>query len=248
MAITQTGSTLSFNTATNTNTGTASTTITVPGDAEFAVAAVSCAASAALGYFSSGSVTLTKGGVDTAMTVASTAGDNTNAGFWAAAMWYMALPDTGSNKSLKWDWLGAAGSDRVIHMSLTFWTGADTSSPVRSTSGAQPTGLPFTTGTLTAESGDLIIAFAAAFNGGADSTAGAWSGGLATLSDLALVDNGDSAWATASPSGNTTVGLSTATGWEDGAIVAIVVKPAGGGGGGLLIPVARNYYRMMQKR
>src|SRR6267142_2250649 len=104
MAIVQTGSVLQFTGLGTANTGTVSTTITVPADAELVVVGWSGFSSTA-NFFSTGSMTFTKGGVDTAMTMVSGADGNT--GLWQAAMAYLVLPDTGSNKTLKWDWLGA---------------------------------------------------------------------------------------------------------------------------------------------
>lgn len=227
MAVVQTGSITQLNEAFVTaNTGTVSTTITVPSDAELVVVGVSAFTTTA-SYYSGGSLTFTKGGVDTAMTVAVTGangGDN-NAARWMCAMFYMALPDTGSNKTLKWDWAGAgAQTDDFQIFSLTFWKGCDTSSPVRSALGAQSGGVPYTTGTLTAVSGDLIIAVVGT-NPTGEGTANTWSN-LALLGQLTANGDADGAWATGSPSGNTTVALSTATNYNDGGIVAIVVKAA----------------------
>ena len=107
MAIVQTGSVLEFDLGTS-NTETVSTTITVPSDATFVVVGVSGYNSSTTNYFSAGGMTFTKGGVDTAMTSAITGaggGDNSLV-CYMAAMFYMVAPDTGTNKTLKWDWSG----------------------------------------------------------------------------------------------------------------------------------------------
>ena len=222
--ITQTGSVLTFNAA-GTNTGTVSSTITVPSDAEIVVVGVSGWRGDA-NYFSSGSMTFTKGGTDTAMVSATGAGDADGA-FFNAAVFYQALPDTGTNKSLKWDWLAAGTATDPPIISVTFWKGVDTSSPVRDADGAQK-GTPYTginTPTLTAQSGDKIIAWAAWFGGAAEGSIDTWSN-LIELSEFTKYGNADAAWATSDPTGNTTVGVVSGTNLEDGGLVAIVLKPA----------------------
>src|SRR5712671_749801 len=129
MAIVQTGSVLQFAGLGSGNTGTVSTTITVPSDAELVVVGWS-GFSATTNFFSGGSMTFTKGGVDTAMT--NVPGGST--ADWSGGMWYLVLPDTGSNKTLKWDWIGTgAAGDTASLCSVTFWKGEDTASPVRGT-------------------------------------------------------------------------------------------------------------------
>jgi hypothetical protein len=222
MAITQTGSVLTFNIAT-TNAGTASSTITVPADAEFVVVGWSGYDSVA-NSFSGGSLTFTKGGVDTTMTAGAVC--DTDTGKYMAGLWYLALPDTGANKTLKWHWAGATSPDDGYILSVTFWKGVDTASPVRASVAAQAGGLPYTTASLTAVSGDLIIAWVGGATG-AEGTINSWSN-LSLLSQVARsgTGSGDGAWATGSPSGNTTVAASTATNFNDGGIVAISVKAA----------------------
>jgi hypothetical protein len=227
MAITQTGSTLAIQATTTANTGTASTAITVPADAELVVVGVSGFTSA--NGMSGGAMTFTKGGVDTAMSA--TTGGNASTSVWQCGMFYLAVPDTGSNKTLKWDWAGAGASgDPVFNFSLTFWKGVDTASPVRDSDGAQGSSaaLPLSTPTLTAQSGDLIVAFSGFFHAAQDGAGqvDTWSN-LTELTEIAHNSYSEGAWATGSPSGNTTVGVSTGTGWEEGGIVAVVVKPAG---------------------
>lgn len=220
--VTQTGSMIEYDSIGTGNTGTVTTTLTVPADAELAVVGISGYASA--NFYSSGSMTLTKGGSDSAMTAVS-GGDASTSAFMAA-MFYIVLPDTGSNKTLKWDWAGAGASSNQPQVTITFWKDVDTSSPVRNAQGAQnASGLPFTTPTITAVSGDLIIAYAGWF--GTSSTIDSWTN-LTLLTQCAgeNTGNGDGAWATGAPSGNTTVEATTGTGVNDGGICAISVKPA----------------------
>lgn len=223
MAITQTGSVLEFS-PTSENVVTVSSTITVPADADLVVVGISTYSSTN-NYLSTGSMTFTKGGADTAMTNVGSADSNS---FWMAGMYYMVSPDTGTNKTLKWDWAGSLNPSDPPKCSVVFFKGVDTASPVRGTGSAQAGNTPFTTGTITAASGDLIIAWVGAF-GSAEGTAGTWSN-LSLLSQVAIRTNADGAWATGSPSGDTTVALSTDTGWDDGGICAASFKAAAGGG------------------
>ena len=141
MAIVQTGSTLQLTIGTNANTGTVSTTITVPADAELIVVGVADYCNSFNSFYSTGSMTFTKGGVDTAMTSVATGGDTINN--FSVAMFYMALPDTGSNKTLKWDWLGTGISTQDFGIcSITFWKGVNTASPMRSGSAGIGTATP----------------------------------------------------------------------------------------------------------
>jgi hypothetical protein len=226
MAITQTGSILTFAGPGSANTGTVSTTITVPADAELVVVGWSGFSTTAT-FFSTGSMTFTKGGVDTAMTAVGGADSNTS--FYQATMFYLVLPDTGSNMTLKWDWLGtAAASDTSSLCSVTFWKGIDTASPVRGTGGAQAASTPITTGTIPAASGDLIIAWVAGSVANVEGTVDSWTN-LGLLANLTHATGADGAWATGSPSGNTTVTAATDTSIDDAGIVAASFKAAAGG-------------------
>src|SRR5882724_6123877 len=119
MAIVQTGSVLNFGTLGTANTGTVSSTITVPSDAEIVIVGWSGFTGTA-SYYSTGSMTFTKGGADTAMT--SVTGGDGNNGNWMGGYFYLVLPDTGTNKTLKWDWLGAGVQGDPDNMcSITFW-------------------------------------------------------------------------------------------------------------------------------
>lgn len=248
MAVTQTGSVFHVGTGgTFTNTGTLTSTLTVPADADFVVVTVTSFSSTA-GFFSGGTVTFTKGGVDTAMTAASNQGDS-DTGKWMSAMWYMVAPDTGTNKSVKWDWVGASNaSDNSQMWTVTFWKGVDQTTPVRDTKADQLAAFPWTTPTLTAQSGDLILAGAFGFESDTESTIDSWSN-LTLLYQAAKGGNGDGALATGSPSGNTTVAASSGTNFAgEGSIVAIVIIPAGepwppAGSFDGLLPIARSGMR-----
>lgn len=222
MAIVQTGSILTFPLLGTGNTGTVSTTITVPADAEIVIVGWSSFSSTA-NFFSGGSMTFTKGGVDTTMLTPFSGGSTT---LWTGELFYLVLPDTGSNKTLKWDWIGTNVANDESLCSVTFWKGIDTVSPIRgsgSALGVSP--LPYTTGIITAVTNDLIIAWTTWFVANVEGTINTWSN-LTLLSQIAHAANADAAWATGSPSGNTTVAASTGTNVQDGSIFAISLKPA----------------------
>lgn len=224
MAIVQTGSVLQFTAFSSANTGTVSTTITVPADAELAVVGWSGFEGSTANYFCGGSMTFTKGGVDTAMTSAFPAPGIV--GDFSGALFYLALPDTGTNKTVKWDWVGAGtAGDPTGLCSITFWKGMDTTNPVRGSGFGHNTGVPFTTGSITALSGDLIVAWAPCFVSNVEGTINSWSN-LTLLSQITHLLNADAAWATGSPSGNTTVAASTSTNIADGSIFAMSLIPA----------------------
>ena len=143
-------------------------------------------------------------------------------------MFYLALPDTGSNKTWSWSW-SVAPSDSAGLYILTFWKGIDTASPVRSSNGVQNAGgFPITTSTLTAQSGDLIVAFLGAFVGSGTGSVDSWTN-LTLLENLAQGAHADGAWATGSPSGNTTVSAASATDMAEPSLSALVLKSASAG-------------------
>lgn len=219
MAIVQTGATQTFTALGSANTGTVSTTITVPADAELVVVGWSGFNNTTL-FFSSGSMTFTKGAADTAMT--SVAGGDTATSNWACGYFYMFTPDTGSNKSLKWDWAGTGTAGDTSNVcTVTFWKGVDTSGVRGSSGGQNGSNTPYTTGTITAVSGDFIIAMVGAFTTGTGSV-NTWSG----LTSVTQTNSASAFGAVAigSPSGNTTVAASTDTNLDDGSIVAASFK------------------------
>lgn len=225
MAITQTGSALDFSCGTG-NTGTASSTITVPADAELVVVGVSGFSTTAGFFTTNGAMTFTKGGADTTMSKGSTAGSGTS--FYSAAIFYLVLPDTGSNKSLKWDWGGTGSAGDSVMCSVTFWKGIDTASPVRTSAGGTTSAMPYTSGAFTSNSGDLDLAFAAGFVNVVEGTVNSWSN-LTLLTQCARQGFADAAWATGTTTGSHTVAASTDTNWDDGGISVIVLKPAAAG-------------------
>src|SRR5262245_459080 len=120
MAIVQTGSTLDLFLSSTANTGTVSSSITVPSDAEIVIVGINGYQGTDAGF---ASMTFTKGGVDTAMTKIAADGS----AFWQAAAFYLNAPDTGSSKTLKWDWIGTGTSvDGSLHIVARFYKGIDT--------------------------------------------------------------------------------------------------------------------------
>lgn len=218
---TQAGTTLQFIVSNTANTGTVSSTITVPADAQWVHVGVGGYQGTANGL---AAMTFTKGAADTLMT--RVAGGDASISFSQVAGFYLAAPDTGSNKSLKWDWIGTGTSVSADFIfAVSFWKGIDTGSPIRDSDGAQAAGTPFTTPTLTAQTDDLIIAFAGADAGGVEGSVDTWSN-LTLLTQCARAGSTDGALATGAPTGNTTVAASTDTNWNDGGIVAVVLKGA----------------------
>src|SRR5262245_10221943 len=182
MAVTQTGSITQYSGGTG-NSGTASSTITVPADAELVVVAVATWQNVA-NYITGGSLTFTKGGVDTTMNAGSNQGNASTSNGFYSALFYLSSPDTGSNKTLKGDFSGTSTANEVNLFSVTFWKGVDTADPVRYSSGGQALALPVGTSTMTAQSGDLIVAFAGFFcTGGANGSINTWNN-LTTLGQL----------------------------------------------------------------
>lgn len=224
MAVTQAGSTQRFTPGTA-NTGSIGS-ITVPADAELVIFCFSSWHSTA-NFFSSGAVDFTKGGTQVAMTVVPNTDNN---GTWKSGLFWLVLPDTGSGKTLNWDWASTPGTEADTVASMTFWKGVDTADPVRDSDGNNATGAAVSTPTLTAQSGDLIVAAATAHTGGdLEGSVDSWSN-LTLLEQIAHNTEADIAWATGSPSGNTTVGTLTGTNWLETSIGAIVLKASGGGG------------------
>jgi len=224
-AVTQTGSASAFN-ITTANTGTVSTTITVPSDATMVVVGVSGFRAEAT-FLSGGNMTFTKGGVDTTMRKGS-GGDSGTSSF-QSAIFYLESPDTGSNKTLKWDWQGTNTASNAPIIEVIFFTGTDVSAtPVRGTAGGINTSdTPYTSGTITAQSGDLIVAAIAGFAGTSEGTCASYTNLSTTIVQYTRFGSADGALASGSPSGNTTVSCATDTNWADGGIVGISIKSSG---------------------
>jgi hypothetical protein len=156
-----------------------------------------------------------------------TGGDASNA-IWQAALFYLVLPDTGVNATLKWDWIGSgASSDASLMFSVTYWKGIDTSSPVRDTDGTQGSGFPRTTPSLTAQTNDKIVAWYGGFNISTEATVDSWTNLTLLRNEITQTGGSDGAWAVGSPSGNTTVSAASGTSFASGGLCAVVLAPAG---------------------
>lgn len=227
VAIPGTGVVANFN-ITSANSGTVSTTITVPTGAELVLVGISGYSTPA-NFFSGGGMTFTKGGVDTAMTTWKTganSGDNSTGAFMAAGF-YLVLPDVGANRILKWDWLGTGIAANAPTISILFLKGINTSGAVRGSGGGQNASLPYTSSTITAQLGDLVVAWVGGWTAG-EGTINSWSN-LTEVTEVPGSAVTDGAWAAGSPSGNTAVAASTASNFEDGGIIAICLIPAAAG-------------------
>lgn len=215
-AITRTGS---VNTFTDDNNAS-STSVSIPSDAEFCAFGVTGFDPTA-SFFSSGTVTL--GG--SAMT--GVVAFDTDTTKFMGALFYKNLPATGA-QTLAWDWAGTnTPSDRTV-VAWACYKGADTSSPIRSSNGAQQANNPHATSTLTAVSGDFIIAWMGQFS--ATEATITWTGATEALAITIGLWSTDGSWAEASPTGNQTVSASGSTD-NDGGVAALVLKQASGGGG-----------------
>ena len=171
------------------------------------------------GMFSSYPPTL--GG--TPMAVAVAKDDSSDA--TSAVKFYMVNPPTGS-PTLAWDW-GATPTQGVIG-SYRAYSGVDTADPFRSTGSAQveygsPPYGDLTTGTLTAQSGDLITAYCGGYDAG--TAAFTWTDATSQYDDGDGLNGVIGSWAEAAPSGNQTVQCQWSPA-EDGSLVAVVLKPA----------------------
>jgi hypothetical protein len=228
MAILATGSVLQFGNSSTANTGNVSTAVTVPADADFMLVHIS-AYDSTIHYYSGGGMTFTKGGSQVAMTAFGGGNGDGNTSFWQSAGFYLVAPDTGSGKTLAWDWAGtAAAADPAHNYAISFWKGVHQTTPVRDSDSTSPSNsFPFTTPTLTALSGDKIVAhlggFVSAQNG--SGAVSAWTNAT-SFAEPAHSTAAELSIATADPTGNQTVGTSTVTGYSEGALLAIVLQPA----------------------
>jgi hypothetical protein len=223
--IVQTGTTLQFNPALA-NTGTVSTTITVPSDADFMLVGWSGTPTGGAGFFSSGNMKFPKGGTATNLTVVTTAADQGPS--WAGPLFYMVAPDTGTNKTLTWDWMGTSAAGDSAKCSITFWKNVDQSNPVRAAVGGTKVTLPGSFGPLNASAGDLVVGWAGLWTGAtAEQAVTAWIGGLSTLTQGTFNVNADFAWGTCAASGSIAlVGVSTATNTAELGFTGVALRPA----------------------
>jgi hypothetical protein len=222
MAITRIGSlTESADAERTTNTGSES--ISVPADAEILIVGVHGFHNTA-NYFTGGAMTL--GGTTFTTEVAQGNADNTE--FMGAIFAIDCRALTGT-RTLAWDWSGTADPLTGVRIVWGCYKGVNTSAMVRDSDGAQTSSPAFTTPTLTASAGDLIVAWAWGYYTAAG--APTWSNATQVTGYLTQhLYEAKASWAEGSPTGNTTVGVSAWTGVTDGGICAIVLAPAATGG------------------
>jgi hypothetical protein len=189
-AIVQTGTNLDFHIVNTAASGTVSSTITVPSDATFMVVGVSAYQGSDNGHY--GGMTFTKGGADTAMSGVLGADSGSK---WQTVMYYLAQPDTGTNKTLKWSWANTSADSRML-FSITFWKGVNLTTPVRDSNGAQGGSWPRDTPPLTVVSGDTIAAFSGFFYGPGDGTGSVtdWDN-LTEIAECATGSSAEATWA-----------------------------------------------------
>lgn len=213
------GSVLQFAITSSANTGTVSSTITVPDGTTFVVATISGFQGTASGF---AAMTFTKGGADTAMTKASPAGDASGS-TWQGAIFYMTSPDVGTNKSLKWDWIGAgASADPSLLFTLTFWQNVNLANPVREAKAVQAGATPFIIPEISTSEDDVVFAAASAF-AASEGTSGTLSN-LNLLTELTKSNEGDGALFIAPLAGPARIAVETDTNWDDGGLSAISIR------------------------
>lgn len=133
------------------NTNTGSSNITVPSGASVAVLGISGWSSTDANLYSGGSVTLNGNSCSVGRA------DDTTTATDFTAIFYCLSPPSGT-QAVAWDWIGtnAPSDDSVVHYS--FYAGVDVSSAIRSSGGQATTTTSASAGTLTAVSGDYIVA------------------------------------------------------------------------------------------
>jgi hypothetical protein len=229
MAVTQIGSLAENQCGTG---ATGSFDVTVPNDADVIVVGVH-----GLGAYDA-QFTLTTSGVSiegTACEVEVTQG-NTSASTFQSAMWVgnvVALRGS-TTATIAWAWRGTLAND--ARMVYGFYKGVDmTSFPtsaVRDQDGVQDGDMSggATTPSLTASSGDRIVAWASGYTGG---TPGGptWTSPIASVTNyLTPYASGVASWAEGNPTGNMAVAETAWATVDDGGICAVVLIPAAGGG------------------
>ncbi len=114
-------------------------------------------------------------------------------------MFYFVATTTG-NHVIQWDWGGTSTAQEGVVMSVAAYTGVNTSNPIGNTGGQQDSDNNFTTGSLSASTGDMIVAHAGVFG---TASAASWNNATEVLDVFFNSEAG--ALAEASPTGATTV-------------------------------------------
>lgn len=197
--------------------------VTVPADAEIAVIG-------AFGYDAATADMFDGGAADDANTSKVTLG-GTNMKIGRAqdeiisqmvGIYYLVSPSTGS-VTLAWDW--GVAPDEGVGIYYAFYKGLNTGSPIRSRANAEThDSTSVSTGSMSAESGDLAIAVSCSYGGTLS-----WTNATEVREDLYNSDTGGFAEASPSASVNITVTQSAGSG-NFNSIVGIVLQAAAGGG------------------
>lgn len=218
-SVSRTGSVGNINTTANNS----SQAVTVPSDATLAIVGVT-GYDTTVSPFSTG--TLSLGG--SSMTVGRADDDNTS--FDMTAVFYLANPSTGS-QTLAWNWAGTNAATLGFHIFTAFYTGNDTSSPIRGSGGGRTATDSANTGAMTAVSGDMIVAAGeGARNGGTTPTGISWTNATGAAGNQYNSEYGSFAESTSSGSVTVTAtqtGGSGGTGYTN--VSALVIQPTASG-------------------
>lgn len=201
---------------------TGSINITVPAGTDLAVIGFTGYGGVADG-FADGTLTL-----DGDAMVAPVPGDGSTSAYMGC-LFYLVAPSIGAGLPLAWSWTGTDWTTYGGCILGAFYSGVDQTTPLRHSYGAQfaNTG-DMTSGTLTAQAGDVIVAFAWSYT--PDNANFAWTGATEIVAADTLGSyRGDDSLAETSPTGNQTVHASYGEA-NDGGLSALVLTPAGGGG------------------
>lgn len=193
-----------------------STSVTVPADATLMVVGVGGFFGTA-NQFSGGSVTIA------GASLTAISGADASTSFWQGVIFYRVNPTTGS-QTFAWDWVGAGAPDAGVSLTYAFYKGIDTGSPLKDSFASQAAGSPTATDSMTATTGDCIVAWGSAFTGGAGAHAFTWTN-TTELTDT-FFGTGAHSLSEAFPSGDTTVTASEGED-QDIALVAAVFRVAG---------------------
>ena len=219
-AVARTGSVVRIDSTLNAS----SQAVTVPADADAIVVGVSGAEPGTNNYFGNGSVSI---GGNNLTLVAQNGNEADNAA--QTAVWVLTGPPTGS-QTFAWDWAGTSAVDYGGSIFVAYYKNVHQSTPVRdSGTGVNPWPSPggdtASTGSMTALSGDGIVAVS-----GADANSINWTNATEVLDGVA--NTMTASFAETFPSTDTNVSA-TAIGGDANSIsvVGVVLLSAGGGSG-----------------
>jgi len=145
-------------------------------------------------------------------------GDDNGSTAHQGILYYIDVSSLSGVQSLAWTWNGSGSLLIGANFLYAFYDGVDTTSPIRASGGQQDTDGNFTTGTLAAVAGDMIVA-GMAFTSNATV---AWSGATEALNTSDFNGNMTSV-AEESLSGNTTVSTTLTVGDPDGSLMALAL-------------------------